>query len=117
METQVNQVKKVWEKTFVDTWNECGEFEENEIKAWQSKNPLLTEARTCARVEAYVKLAEKLANKAVFMTEAYRINQLDTLYQRYKYETKDEIIADSLLNCYWHVKYAMDLVQIIQSWP
>lgn len=53
-----------WEKIFVDTWNEIAIFEEHERKAWTSTNPLLTEARECARMEAYVKLAEKLADKS-----------------------------------------------------
>ena len=54
-----------WETVYVITWKECGKFEANEIKSWQSKNPILTEARTCARVEAYVKLAEKLADRTL----------------------------------------------------
>ena len=41
-------------------WDEIAVFEENEVRAWTSKNPILTEARACARMEAYVKLIDKL---------------------------------------------------------
>jgi hypothetical protein len=40
-------------------WNyDIAHFEEHEVKSWNSQNPLLTEARSCARMEAYVKLME-----------------------------------------------------------
>lgn len=41
-------------------WREIGIFEEHERKAWKSKNPILTEARECARMQAYVELVERL---------------------------------------------------------
>lgn len=47
-------------KSVGDIWDEIAVFEEHEIQSWQSKNPILTEARTCARMEAYVKLIDKL---------------------------------------------------------
>lgn len=54
----------IWEKTFTETWNLIEPFEEGERRVWKSKNPLLTEARECARMQAYVELAEKLADTA-----------------------------------------------------
>lgn len=40
-----------------ELWNDIAEFEKNEIKN-DSKNPLLSNARQGARMEAYVKLFE-----------------------------------------------------------
>lgn len=41
-------------------WDEIAEFEEREVRAWKSKSAVNTEARACARMEAYVKLIDKL---------------------------------------------------------
>jgi len=43
-----------------EAWRYIDIFEENEIKAWKSTNPLLTEARTAARMQAYIELIDKL---------------------------------------------------------
>ena len=46
-------------KKIGELWRIIGIFEKNEVKAWKSKNPVNTEARLSARMEAYVKLVER----------------------------------------------------------
>ena len=51
-----------WAETYVDTWIQIGLFEKKEVKAWKNIEPNRQEARACARMTAYVELAEKLAD-------------------------------------------------------
>ena len=40
-------------------WKDIAIFEDKEVKAWKGAESNRQEARTCARMEAYVKLMEK----------------------------------------------------------
>ena len=40
-------------------WNDIAIFEEGEVEAWKDTDPILQEARACARMEAYVNLMYK----------------------------------------------------------
>lgn len=51
-------MNQLWASLHKQSWEEIGHFEDREIKAWSSKDPLLEEARTCARMEAYVRNSE-----------------------------------------------------------
>ena len=44
-------------------WSDIGEFEENEVRVWKSNNALLTEARSSARMQAYVELVDRTLDK------------------------------------------------------
>lgn len=43
-----------------ECWNNIGKFEAREVKTWKNASPLQKEARACARMEAYVKLMERI---------------------------------------------------------
>jgi phage-related protein len=51
-------MNQLWAFIHRQSWEEIGNFEAKEIKAWHGTNPLLEEARTCARMEAYVRNSE-----------------------------------------------------------